>query len=190
MPSELRDRLDDLARGTAADAALAEYRAAVDTETAAAQADPAWAEGRVVRLTRRLGAAPTRPGAGSPPPSACAAGGRRRHFTVADCAVDPRPGGAMRLVLEEGDGTRHVATGSVTAAEAPRALDFEMSPLGPDGAPLFTTTQALRLHPDAGGTRLSMEIRIAASTPGGASGIAGIRMGWEASLDTLARLAT
>jgi uncharacterized protein YndB with AHSA1/START domain/DNA-binding transcriptional ArsR family regulator len=183
---ELRDWLDGLARDEPRQAVLAQYRRAVDAETAAAAADPAWAEGRALRFTRRLPAPPATVWSHWTTP-ALLGWWAPDGFAVADAAIAPHAGGAARLVLVEGDGATYTATGRVTAAAAPRALDFEMSPLGPDGDPLFTATHAVRLEPDPDGTRLELELRVLSSTPEAAPALAGMRPGWEASLDRLAR---
>src|SRR5215212_4631636 len=93
----------------------------------AGAADPTWAEGRALRIIRTLPAAPEVVWAHWTTPGLMAAWWAPDHFTVAECAIDPRPGGAMRLVMQEGDGTRHAAAGHVTRAAAPSALDFEMT---------------------------------------------------------------
>jgi uncharacterized protein YndB with AHSA1/START domain len=109
------------------------------------------------------------------------------HFTVAECVVDARPGGAMRVVFQEGDGTRHASEGQVLSVSPPRSFDFAMGALGPDGSRLFEVTHAVRLdeHPD--GTQLALEIRITSSTAPAAPAIAGMRTGWEQALQNLAR---
>jgi uncharacterized protein YndB with AHSA1/START domain len=93
----------------------------------------------------------------------------------------------MRLVLQEGDGARYASKGHVLSVSPPHALDFAMGPLGPDGSQLFEATHAVRLdeHPD--GTRVALEIRITSSTAPAAPAIAGMRTGWEQSLQKLAR---
>ena len=182
---DLRDWLDGLAQDEPQQAVLDQYRRAVDAETAAADADPAWAEGRVLRFTRGLPAPPETVWAHWTTPALLGwwAPGlrrrRRRHRAAA--------GGAARLVLAERDGATHTAAGRVTVADAPRALDFELAPLGPDGDPLFTAAHALRLEPDTDGTRLELELRVLSSTAEAAPAIAGMRPGWEGSLDRLAR---
>jgi uncharacterized protein YndB with AHSA1/START domain/DNA-binding transcriptional ArsR family regulator len=189
--AELRDWLGDLARDTSpSEAALETYRRAVDAETAAAAADPTWAEGRVLEIERILAATPAALWPFWTTAQRLRTWWAPEHFTVAECDVDPRPGGAMTLVLREGDGTRHRAAGHVVAAEAPHALDFEMAPLGPDGVPLFTAAYAVRLVPVANGTRLTLQARIDASTAAAAPALAGMRIGWEQSLDRLARALT
>jgi uncharacterized protein YndB with AHSA1/START domain/DNA-binding transcriptional ArsR family regulator len=181
---ELRDWLDGLAQDEPAHAVLEHYRRAVEHETAAAAADPHWAEGRTLHLARTLPAppatvwehltTPARMGWWAPD-----------HFTVADAALEPRPGGAARLVLAEGAGETHTATGTVSAATAPHAIDFVMSPLAPDGTPLFTVAYAVRLTPHGDGTDLTVDMRVDASTEAAAPAVAGMRTGWEQSLDRL-----
>jgi uncharacterized protein YndB with AHSA1/START domain/DNA-binding transcriptional ArsR family regulator len=183
---ELRDWLDGLAHDEPHGAVLEQYRRAVEHEQRAAAADPTWAEGREVRISRTLPAPPDTVWQHWTTP-ALMGWWAPAHFTVADVALDPRPGGAVRLVLEEGDGARHAAAGTVTAAAAPRALDYEMAALAPDGARLFAASHALRLRPAPAGTDLTLDIRIDASTEAAAPAIAGMRTGWEQSLDRLAR---
>jgi len=183
---ELRDWLDGLARDEPADAVLEQYRRAVEQETAAAAADPAWADGRTVRITRVLPAPPAAVWEHLTTP-ALMGWWAPDGFTVADAALEPTPGGDARLVLAEGDGATHIATGRVAAATRPSALDFGMAPLGPDGAPLFHATYALRLDPHDDGTDLTLDIAIDLSTEAAAPAIAGMRLGWQQSLDRLAR---
>jgi uncharacterized protein YndB with AHSA1/START domain/DNA-binding transcriptional ArsR family regulator len=188
--AQLRDWLDGLAQDDPWQDALDEYRAGLAAEMIAAAADPTWAEGRALRIIRTLPAAPEVVWAHWTTPGLMAAWWAPDHFTVAECAIEPRPGGAMRLVMQEGDGTRHAAAGHVTRAAAPSALDFEMTPLGPDGEPLFSATHAVRLHPHAGETELQLDIRVDLSTEAAAPAIAGMRLGWEQSLTKLARALT
>jgi uncharacterized protein YndB with AHSA1/START domain/DNA-binding transcriptional ArsR family regulator len=186
---ELRDWLDGLAQDEPQQAVLEQYRRAVDAETAAATADAAWAEGRVLRFTRDLPAPAETVWALWTTP-ALMGWWAPEGFTVADAALEPHAGGTARLVLAEGDGATHTATGHVTAAEPPRALDFEMAPLGPTGDPLFTAAYAVRLDPVPDGTRLELELQVVSSTTEAAPAIAGMRPGWEGSLDRLARALT
>jgi hypothetical protein len=48
----------------------------------------------------------------------------------------------------------------------------------------------VRLEPDPGGTRLDLELRVLSSRPEAAPALAGMRPGWEQSLDRLARALT
>jgi uncharacterized protein YndB with AHSA1/START domain/DNA-binding transcriptional ArsR family regulator len=185
--ADLRDWLDGFADEERSGVVLEEYRRAVEAETAAARSDPTWAEGRILRILRTLPARPPEVW-----PFWTTADGLRawfapEHFTVADCEIDPRPGGAMRVVMQEGDGARYASAGQVLELAPPHALDFAMAALGPDGSELFEARHAVRLdeHPD--GTQLALEVRITSSTAPAAPAIAGMRTGWEQSLDKLER---
>jgi uncharacterized protein YndB with AHSA1/START domain len=109
------------------------------------------------------------------------------HFTVAGCEADAVPGGRLRLVLAEGDGTRHEASGRFLALSRPRTLRFELAPLGPGRRALFAATHAVRLDERPEGTDLSLEIRVTPTTSAGAPALAGLRLGWEQSLAKLER---
>jgi uncharacterized protein YndB with AHSA1/START domain/DNA-binding transcriptional ArsR family regulator len=107
------------------------------------------------------------------------------HFTVADCTVDAVAGGALRVVLAERDGARHVAEGRFLALERPRRLRFALAPLGPDGAPLFAATYDVRLRRAGTGTRLALAIDVRDARPEAAPALAGIGLGWEQLLENL-----
>jgi uncharacterized protein YndB with AHSA1/START domain len=184
---ELRAWLERFEHAGASDAALDEYARVVAAEQRAAAADPAWAEGRVVRVARTIAA----------PPAAVwdqwtrAEHVRRwwapEHFSVAECEVDAVKGGRLRIVIAEGDGTRHEASGRFTSVRRPRALRFELAPLGPDGAPLFNATHDVRFARHDAGTELAMDITIHDARVEAAPAIAGIEMGWRQLFDKLAR---
>lgn len=118
-----------------------------------------------------------------------AAGVRRwwfpEHFSVAECEVRPVPGGALRIVLQEGDGTRHTSAGVFLAVDRPRELDFQLSPLGPDGAPLFATRFELRLRPAGRATRLDLAMHVSDVSADAAPALAGLEIGWRQLLDHL-----
>jgi len=185
--AELRDWLDGFVHGEPSGAVLEEYRRAVDAEIAAAEEDPAWAEGRILRILRTVPARPAEVWPFWTTAERMRTWWAPEHFTVAECEIDPRPGGAMRLVMQEADGARYASAGHVLDVSPPYALDFTMAALGPDGARLFEVLHAVRFdeHPD--GTQLALEIRITSSTAPAAPAIAGMRVGWEQSLDKLAR---
>jgi uncharacterized protein YndB with AHSA1/START domain/DNA-binding transcriptional ArsR family regulator len=109
-----------------------------------------------------------------------------RHFRVADCEVDPVPGGALRIVMEEGDGNRHVATGSFTQLRPRKALGFELAPLDGDGVALFSAVHDVQLARHGTGTKLSLTIRVTDARPEAAPALAGMDLGWNRLLDNLA----
>jgi uncharacterized protein YndB with AHSA1/START domain/DNA-binding transcriptional ArsR family regulator len=107
------------------------------------------------------------------------------HFEVADCEVDAVPGGRLRIVLAEGDGTRHEAAGRFVALSPPRALSFELAPLDLSGEPLFSAVNDVRLAHHGQRTRLGLTIRVSGVQPEAAPAVAGMALGWEQTLDKL-----
>jgi uncharacterized protein YndB with AHSA1/START domain/DNA-binding transcriptional ArsR family regulator len=185
---ELRDWLDGLAREHPSAAVLADYQRAVETETALARRDPAWAVGRVFRFVRELPAAPGEVWSYWTRAERVAAWWSPEHFTVATCELDPVGGGRLRIVMEEADGTRHDSTGRFLRVREPERLEFELAPLSADGRPLFSADHDVSLRGANAHTRLVLEIRITTSRPEAASAIAGIELGWGQLLDQLSRV--
>jgi uncharacterized protein YndB with AHSA1/START domain/DNA-binding transcriptional ArsR family regulator len=169
------------------EAVLDAYRRTVELEQARAANDPGWPAGRTMRLRRILAA---------PPPLVWrywteAARIRRwwspDHFAVVECEADPIEGGELRLVIAEGDGTLHPAAGRYLTVTPPRALSFELAPLGSAGAPLFSATYRVRLAEHAGHTELTLTVKLGDAMPVAAPAIAGLRPGWRQLLEKLAR---
>ena len=184
---ELGDWLDGLVRERPADAVLADYRHAVETEIALARRDPAWAVGRVLRFVRELPATPSEVWSQWTRADRVAAWWSPEHFTVAACELDPVVGGRLRIALEEGDGTRHDSTGRFLRVREPERLEFELTPLTADGRPLFSADYEVSLRGEHARTRLALEIRITTSSAEAAPAIAGIELGWGQLLDKLTR---
>lgn len=107
------------------------------------------------------------------------------HFTVADCEIEPRVGGALRIVLAEGDGARYTSTGQFLELRPHRRLEFTQEPLGPDGLPLFHTVCAVTFEDIDGETGLSLTIRVWGITREAAPALAGVPFGWEQCLNRL-----
>jgi uncharacterized protein YndB with AHSA1/START domain len=92
----------------------------------------------------------------------------------------------MRIVLQEGDGTRYDSAGRFRTLDRPRALSFELAPLDGRGEPLFAATYDVRL----GGrteTAMTISIAVADARPEAAPALAGIEIGWRQLLENLAR---
>src|SRR5207245_1779624 len=86
------------------EAVLDEYRAAIDAE-------PTLPPGRTVRLRRTLHAPSSAVWTRWTSAQRIRVWWHPEHFTVAECEARPVPGGRLRIVMEEGDGTRHVGDG-------------------------------------------------------------------------------
>ncbi|MBF6238590.1 metalloregulator ArsR/SmtB family transcription factor [Nocardia otitidiscaviarum] len=185
----LAQRLLDLADTAAAHsddrAALAHYRTAIDTETRAAQRDR-WADGRDFDFERTL-AAPRDLvwrywtdaellGSWWVPPA----------LTVAECVLEPRPGGRTVLDYRDAEGRHYRSAGRVAAANAPEHLVFELSVLDDTGAISFTGHYDLTLTEVADGTRLRLHLTLTDTAAAAAPYVAGIETGWNQVLGTLA----
>ncbi|WP_282780998.1 MULTISPECIES: metalloregulator ArsR/SmtB family transcription factor [unclassified Nocardia] len=186
---DLAQRLRELADTAAAHAderdALAHYRAAIDTETRAAQRDR-WADGRDFRFERTL-AAPrdlvwrywtdaALLGSWWSPPS----------LRVAACVLDAEPGGRVVLDYRDAEGTHYRSAGRVEAATAPEHLVFDLSVLDASGAVSFTGHYDLTLTEVADGTRLRLHLTLTDTAVAAAPYVAGIETGWNQVLGRLA----
>jgi uncharacterized protein YndB with AHSA1/START domain/DNA-binding transcriptional ArsR family regulator len=180
-----RGAFDDLAGWAAKltvpgsdDSALARYRAAVSS------AGPA-----PVTVQRTVPASRSDVWSAFTDPVVAARWWHPRHFSVAAFGLDPRAGGAVELVLREGDGTTHHATGRVDGFDPPRRLAFTLDPLGPDGQPQFTAHHDVHLTTVEGGTKVDLVVTPADLHPGADAALGGLGVGWEQLLDNLAALA-
>lgn len=189
--SELRDWAEGLSAAAPSDDVLTAYEQAIRLEharTAAGDRSP-----RVLEFVRTVGASPAEVWRYWTEPHLVRQWWAPDHFWVAEAEVVPVLGGALSIVMAEPDGTRHAATGRFLELEAARELRFEMSPLGPDGAPLFSTTHDLAFAPGADGTGepttlLAMAVVIEGGSAGAEATLAGIEIGWGQTLDRLVGL--
>lgn len=109
-----------------------------------------------------------------------------QHLRVAECAIDAVPGGELRIVLEEGDGTRHRARGRFTELQPFQRLAFELTPEDADGRPMFRVAHTVRLESSGGRTVVMLRARATEAGPDAAPALAGLQIGWEQTLDKLA----
>jgi uncharacterized protein YndB with AHSA1/START domain len=101
--------------------------------------------------------------------------------------VDPVVGGRIEIVMQEGDGTRHIASGKILAVTPPKQLRYEIGPLGRDGTRLLTAIHELTLSEQGKRTKVTLIIRVVSATPAAAPALAGIPLGWEQALDKLTK---
>jgi uncharacterized protein YndB with AHSA1/START domain/DNA-binding MarR family transcriptional regulator len=186
--AELREWSDALAREHDSERLLEPYQAAVERELAQARRDPGWAVGRTIRLTRELSASVDTVWSYWTTESLVRGWWSPEHFTVTDCEVDAVVGGRLRVVMQEGDGTRHPGQGRFLAVRRPDRLSFEFGPLAPDGSRLLSAVHDLALAGDRERTRLALEVRITHSTAQAAPAVAGLELGWHQLLGKLARV--
>jgi uncharacterized protein YndB with AHSA1/START domain/DNA-binding transcriptional ArsR family regulator len=114
------------------------------------------------------------------------------HFTVPACELDPRPGGAIRLVMAAPDGTAYPMEGEYDAVEEPLRISYAARPLAEDGTPLFElmltgTFDAVHEGEDEK-TRITVDAAVLSTGPDAASYLAGLEPGWQQNLANLGRL--
>jgi uncharacterized protein YndB with AHSA1/START domain len=108
-----------------------------------------------------------------------------RGFSVVECQIDPRPGGAYRKVMRSPEGTLHRLRGTYREVVAPERLRFtfawedEQGGLGPQTLVTVTLTEqggktALELHQSGFETITARDLHQA---------------GWSSSLDGLGEFA-
>ena len=106
-------------------------------------------------------------------------------FSLPEVESDPRPGGALTMVMRGPDGADYPQTGTFKEVVAPERLVFEEVALGPEGHPIlqaFTTVTFVDLD---GKTELTMHARGVALVPGSEQMLSGMYAGWNQSLQRL-----
>lgn len=180
---ELHDWLSGFAADHPSENVLVVYRAAIEAEQALSEQERR--APRTFPFERELPAPPPRVWRAWTSAAAVRRWWSPEHFEVADCELDASPGGRLRIVLIEGDGTRHEAAGRFLALSRPRSLSFELAPLDPSGEPLFRAVHEVRLAQRGKQTRLALTIQVSDVQAQAAPAVAGIALGWEQTLDKL-----
>lgn len=118
--------------------------------------------------------------------------------TVADCEIDLRVGGRLRIVTVAGEamgkyaGTRWPMEGTFTRIEEPRRLTYEARSWteGAEEAETIHHTNDLTLAADGEKTSLTLHVAITEIGPGLKTKLAvfGMRWGYRSQLDALERL--
>ena len=183
----LAEHLGALAKPRPDDDALREYATAVGREADRARAGASGA--RTLELRRHLNARPAQAWAAWIDPVVASAWWAPDHFVVTEFTMPDVPGAEVRMSLREGDGAEYVSVGRMIAAEPGTLVEFELAPLGPDGAPLFSAVYRAEFTSAADKTTdLLLTIRVHDTTPDAASALGGLEIGWGQLLDNLAAL--
>jgi uncharacterized protein YndB with AHSA1/START domain/DNA-binding transcriptional ArsR family regulator len=180
---ELRDWLSGFEATPPSENVLVQYRAAIEAEQALSEQQRR--ARRTFQFKRELPAPPSRVWRAWTTAAVVRRWWSPNHFEVADCEVDAVPGGRLRIVLVEGDGTRHEAGGHFLTLSRPRSLSFELAPLDPGGEPLFRAVHEVRLARRPQQTRLALTIHVSDVQAQAAPAVAGIALGWEQTLNKL-----
>jgi uncharacterized protein YndB with AHSA1/START domain/DNA-binding transcriptional ArsR family regulator len=162
---------------------LTHYEQAIAEETRRLESDRG---PRVVRLRRTVAGSPDAVWAAWTDPGQVRRWWAPPHFTVADCTIEAVPGGQFVIVLAEGDGTRHRASGRVTEVVPAELFAFVLAPEDPGGSVLFQVAHTARFTPVQSGTSVALRLRATDPRPGAAPALAGLRLGWQQTLDKLA----
>jgi uncharacterized protein YndB with AHSA1/START domain/DNA-binding transcriptional ArsR family regulator len=166
---------------------LERYQQAIEFESAAAEADPDWARGRTVTLEQAVAAEPERVWAFWTSPDRLRRWFGPDYFTVSHCQLELRPGGAIAIELQEGDGARYRTAGAFERISRPHLLSFTLASLDADGNPLLRTLITVSLRASAAGTHLSLRVEVIDAPAAAAAQVAGLRTGWGQSLARLVR---
>ncbi len=180
--------IDALAVSHPSERALDEYSEAIEGEEARFAADASGK--RTIRISRTMTASAEQVWRAWTTTKLVRRWWAPEHFSVARCVVQPTAGGALRIVLREPDGAEYTATGTFLDVRPYSELRFELSPLGPDGAPLFAATHAVTFTENSGHTTVQMTIVITELKPQGIAALAGVQLGWRQTLDRLAVMLT
>ena len=185
---ELRQWLDTLDTAhPPAERALERYVTAIASERAQAARDPGWPVGRRIRLQRQLPAPVSDVWAHWTSAALVRQWWSPEHFDVAECDIDPVPGGRLEITMRAADGGRYPSRGHFLSVTPPQRLRFELSHLAADEAPVFTAIHDLHLTNHGQRTQLNLAIRVTAASPAAPAAIAGIRPGWQQLLSKLTR---
>jgi uncharacterized protein YndB with AHSA1/START domain/DNA-binding transcriptional ArsR family regulator len=182
---ELRQWLGTLDTAHPAEHALERYVTAIATERAQAARNPGWAVGRRIRLQRQLPAPVSDVWAHWTSAALVRQWWSPEHFHVAECDIDPVPGGRLEITMRAADGGRYPSRGHFISVTPPQRLRFELSHLAADEAPVFTAIHDLRLINHGQRTQLNLAIRVTAASPAAPAAVAGIQPGWEQLLSKL-----
>ncbi|MGH8877118.1 MAG: metalloregulator ArsR/SmtB family transcription factor [Stackebrandtia sp.] len=163
---------------------VARYRAAIETDSAAADRDR-WADERSFAFERVLAAPQDLVWRHWTDPALLASWWAPPSMTITDCVIEPKPGGRAVLDYRDAEG-RYRSQGRVHITTEAERLGFELSVLDSAGDIAFTGHYDLGLAADPHGTRLRLDLRITETTVDAVDYIAGIETGWNQVLDKLA----
>lgn len=109
-----------------------------------------------------------------------------KGFTNPVCEVDPRPDGAIRILMTAPDGTEYPMDGVFREIVEPTRLSFTCKAHVDDsGLPSLEVLNMVTFEEVDGKTLLTLTARVIHAGPGAAQAVAGMEQGWSESLDRL-----
>lgn len=109
-------------------------------------------------------------------------------FTNPVCELDPRPGGAWRIVMRGPDGTEYECGGVYREVVKPERLVFSNNAYDRAGKLLLEGVTSVTFAAQGPKTKLTLETRVVGKVPYAAQMLAGMEAGWNQSLDRLTDL--
>jgi uncharacterized protein YndB with AHSA1/START domain len=106
-------------------------------------------------------------------------------FSVAECTSDPRPGGALMIVMRGPDGVDYPMTGTYREVQRPERLVVESTAVGEDGTPLLEAIQTVTFTDLDGKTEITVRSRATALVPIAIAMLGGMEAGLTQSLQCL-----
>jgi uncharacterized protein YndB with AHSA1/START domain len=109
-------------------------------------------------------------------------------FTNPVCELDPRPGGAWRIVMRAPDGVEYECGGIYREVVPPARLVFSNNAFDHEGKVLLEGVTSVTFAAQGGKTKLTLETRMIGKVSYAAQMLAGMEAGWNQSLDRLTDL--
>ena len=107
-------------------------------------------------------------------------------FTNPVCDMDPRPGGAIRIVMRAPDGAEHPMIGTFREVMEPERLVFTNIAVDENGNHLLEGRTTVTFAEHGGKTRLTLQTRAVGLVARAVGMIEGMEAGWTQSIDRLA----
>ncbi|MBX9830057.1 MAG: SRPBCC domain-containing protein [Xanthobacteraceae bacterium] len=111
-----------------------------------------------------------------------------KGFTNPVCEADPRPGGAIRIVMRGPDGTDYPMGGAFIEVVAPERIVFSAT-VDLRGVRVLETHNTVTLVEQGGKTVLELRVRVVHATAEATPMLAGMHEGWSQSLGRLGAFA-
>jgi uncharacterized protein YndB with AHSA1/START domain len=109
-------------------------------------------------------------------------------FTNPVCELDPRPGGAWRIVMRAPDGVEYECGGIYREVVPPERLVFSNNAFDHEGKVLLEGVTSVTFAAQGSKTKLTLETRMVGKVSYAAQMLAGMEAGWNQSLDRLTDL--
>jgi uncharacterized protein YndB with AHSA1/START domain len=106
-------------------------------------------------------------------------------FTVPECESDPRPGGAIRIVMRGPDGVDYPLAGTYREVVAGERIVVDGKAIGPDGRAMLEVVNTATFADRGGKTEVTVQILAVALVPEAVPMLDGASAGWHQSLQRL-----